>query len=175
MLADNRKGQLLQHDRQIDMADRNRWIEVQTDGGEVQDAGDSAAGKHRSSFVGLIRRNSKDRQPDAVLPNQVGKFGKVPDRDPPDRPADQGWVPVEGQLDLKPLPGEAAIPKQRLTEVSATDQRDSARSPGTQDIPNPANQLFAPVTNPAVAKLAKPGQVLADLGIGQAKQFAQTA
>ena len=81
-----------------------------------------------------------------------------------DRAADDARIAVEDGDDLEAVVGEDRGGGDRLAEVAGAEEGDVVLARGAEDLADLRDQRVDVVADPALAELAEPGEVAADLG-----------
>jgi hypothetical protein len=84
-------------------------------------------------------------------------------------------VDIKRRDDAKALRRETLVPEQCTAHVANSDHRDRPLPVGAENMADLRDQLMASVPNPGVTKVPEIGQVLANLGIGEAQHLAELA
>src|SRR4029453_5136315 len=99
-----------------------------------------------------------------VLPLHGGlDLVRVPDLDAVDLLADLRAVAVEHRDDAEAVVGEDVRRGDRAAEVAGPEERDVVLPAGPQDLADLRDERVDVVADPALAELAEPGEVAADL------------
>ncbi len=82
-------------------------------------------------------------------------------------------IGIESRHDIEPLLRKAAIAQQGPAKVAGPDQDRVPALVGAQNAANRRHQLITAIANARVAKVPEVGQVLANLGVGEAEPAAE--
>ena len=116
-------------------------------------------------LLGRLRR--EPRAPRRRPPRRAttcSRSASAPHRDAAELLADQLRVDVEDRDDPEAVVGEDVGAGDRLAEVAGAEQGDVVLARGAQDLADLGDQRLDPVADAALAELAEPGEVAADLG-----------
>ena len=123
-----------------------------------------AATRSSATACAALPRHGEHAHHHAVGRHHGVELVVVADRQVAESAADPARVDVEDRRDAEAVVGEHAGRRDRLPEVSGAEQGDVVLPGGPQDLPDLLDQRVDVVADPALAELAEPGQVAADLG-----------
>lgn len=169
----NCEGQVLELGCQVDADERDPLWERQRHGSKVHDAGDSSRDQLIGHVLSLRRRDGDHAKLDAQFSYQVAELPRIVDEDSFNLRSHDAGVEIERRHDAKALRGEALVTQQGPAHVADADQRDDPLSVGAQDAANLSDQLAASVANAWMPEMAEIGEVLADLGVGEAQHLTE--
>ena len=147
--------------------------ERERDGGEVHDALDARRDEPVGRLLRPLRRHHDHAETNALRLHHLGQFVDVLDANALHRLADLRGIGVEGRLDRKVLPAEAAVAEQRLAEVAHADHHHGPGMIGAEDVAHRADELVAAIAHAGIAKLPEEAEVLAHLGVAEAQERAE--
>lgn len=167
------EGELFELDGQIDRIDGDVGGDGQGDGSEVEDAAHAGGDDAIGDFLGDIGRDGEDGELDGLGLEGLLEFIQGLDGEADGVGTDLGGVGIKDGREAESLGMEASVGHEGAAEIAGTDEDDIPGFVGAEDMSDLADQLLDAVADAGMAELSEIGEILADLGIGEAEAFAQ--
>ena len=142
-------------------------------GGEVEDRPDAGGHEAVDGALGGCGRGGDDADEATRLLDDLREFVDVPDGDAGDPATDDDRVGVDDGCHREAAGSESVVAAEGLAEVSCADDDDGGRFAAAEDASDLLHEEADVVADAAGAVGAEVGEVLADLGGVDARQFCE--
>lgn len=163
------KSDLLQFTGQVDPHDTDTAGNAEGHGGEVDNSADSSLDQLIGYCLCMRCRYSNHSQFDLSVANHFSQAVQVANLDVLDMRANLFRVGFKGGDNAESLLNEATIAQESTTEVAHPYECHPPFSIRPKDDLDRANKFLTAVADARVPEVPKVGQILADLGIGEAQ------